>query len=310
MAAAVSFLGSAPPQAPARRGPDSRLLGRTAKTIDNRASSMATKLHRWMQRYARAEADRQIRAFNASMFARYSFSKAEGDIPSRRDLEAQLWDILVSDGSAVFASSLRRTVGTRQAVLTDQAMREFLASKRIKLQQIMSTTHRAVTDSVRQIMLTAILEDPRPSTTEIGRRIARVYHGDAGGTEIARVPAPLRGSRVLPTQRVKLDPAGNLYVFSFERAALIARTEMAQAENEGIVQGYKATGVEGLKWLGYRDGRSGDRHHDRMVGEVIRIGEYFTLPDGTRMRYPGDSRAPIKHLANCRCTVGPVMIME
>lgn len=303
-------VAAALPDTPARRGPDTKLLGRTASVVDNRAGVMARKLHRWMRRYAVAEARRQVAAFEAGPYARYVFGKAEGDIPGRRQLERELWDILVDDSSEMFRSSMRRTIGSRQAVLTDRAMRLFLAEKRIKLQQIMRTTHRDVTNSVRQIMLTALQEDPRPSTTEIGRRIARTYHGAAGGEEIARVPAPLRDSRVLPTQRVKTDPKGNLYVFSFERAALIARTEMVQAENEGIVQGYKATGVEGLKWLAYRDGRSGDRKHDEMHGIIVRVGEYFTLPDGTRMRYPGDSRAPIKHLANCRCTVAPVFLME
>lgn len=307
MASALVLPDTATPD-PARRGPDTKLLGRTASTVDNRAATVARQIHRWMRRYALAEARRQIAEFERSSYARYVFAKAEP--PSRRDLEAELWRILTTSGLAVFRSSARRTVGSRKVVLTDQATRAFLADKRIKLQQIMKTTHRAVTDSVRQIMLTALDEDPRPSTTEIGRRIARVYHGDAGGEEIARVPAPLTGSRVLPTQRVSTDPKGNLYVFSFERAALIARTELAQAENEGIVEGYRATGVEGLRWLAYRDGRSGDRRHNEMHGETVRLGETFELPDGTRMRYPGDSRAPIKHLANCRCTVAPVMIME
>ncbi len=87
---------------------------------------------------------------------------------------------------------------------------------------------------------------------------------------------------------------------------LIARTEMAQAENTGIVEGYKASGVKRLVWLAYKDGRSGDREHDEMHRVETPVGVPFELPDGTRMRYPGDPAAPIKHTANCRCSVGSV----
>jgi SPP1 gp7 family putative phage head morphogenesis protein len=288
---------------PARVGPESRLLGRTEKTIDHAADRMATRLHRWLQRYARAESRRQIAAFESGAIARYVFAKAE--TPTMGQLERELFEILTDDTEKAVISSFRRTTGQRKVEITDRAMRDLMARKQIKLQQIMSTTRRAVTDSVRQIILTAINEVPRPTTNEIGRRIARVYHGDAGGTEIERVQAPLRGSRVLPTQRVKLDPKGNLYVFSFERAHLIARTEMNMAENTGIVEGYKATGVDGLKWLAYRDGRSRSLHKE-MHGKITPIGVPFVLGDGTRMMHPGDPSAPIKHLANCRCTVSPV----
>lgn len=293
-------------QKPARTGPPSLLLGRTAKTTENKAESMATQLHRWMQRYARAEARRQRELMLRSTMTTRVFGKAEP--PTQRELEAELWRILTRGGVAAFTSSTRRTVGSRTAEITDAAMNEFLQTKRIRLQQIMRSTQRAVTDSVRQIILTALSETPRPSTTEIGRRIARVYHGDTGGRIDEKVPAPLINPRVLPTRRVKLDGGGNLYEFSFERAQLIARTEMVQAENAGIVEGYKQTGVDGLEWLAYRDGRSGDRRHDEMHEVKVALGEKFILPDGTPMRYPGDPTAPIKHLANCRCTVAPVIL--
>lgn len=91
------------------------------------------------------------------------------------------------------------------------------------------------------------------------------------------------------------------YAFSPERAALIARTETAIAENAGIFAGYEASGVEEIEWLAMRDGRSGDRHHERMHGKRVKLGEYFTLPSGARMLYPGDSDGPIADLANCRC---------
>jgi hypothetical protein len=62
---------------------------------------------------------------------------------------------------------------------------------------------------------------------------------------------------------------------------------------------YEASGVEEIEWLAYRDGRSGDRHHERMHGKRVKLGEHFTLPSGARMLYPGDSDGPIGDLANC-----------
>lgn len=288
-----------------RKGPEARLIGRTAKTVDNKAASLATQLYRWMQRFARAEARRQRDIVLASSIAQSVFAKAEP--PSQKQLEEELRRILVANGGTAFASSVRRTLGARNAAPADVEMKRFMASKEIRIRQIMSSTRKAVVDSIRQIVLTALAEDPRPSTTEIGRRIGRVYHGDTGGEVRDIVPAPISGSRVLPTERVRLTGGGNLYVFSFERAQLIARTEMAQAENEGIVEGYRQAGVPGLKWLAYNDGRTGDREHNKMNRHPpVAVGEKFTLPDGTRMRYPGDPTAPIKHLANCRCTVRAV----
>lgn len=301
-------------QMPARKGPSSRLLGQSRARTLNRAARMAAQLERWMRRYARFLSDKEAallqrdqvvtRVFDSEPKIRL-YSKAE--TPSQRRLRQELFRILVDNGVPALDMAARRTAGMKQAVITDRMMAEFMRSKQVRLQQIMASTEIAVKESVRQIILTALEEPIRPSTLEIGRRIARVFHGDAGGRETGRVPAPLIDSRVLPTSRVELDTGGNLYVFSPERAALIARTEMAQAENEGIVRGYEATGVEEIEWLAYNDGRSG-RGHDKMRGKRTRIGVPFVLPDGTKIRWPGDSLAPIKHTANCRCGTKGVIV--
>lgn len=97
-------------------------------------------------------------------------------------------------------------------------------------------------------------------------------------------------------------PGERALIFSPERAELIARTELGQAENAGIYAGYVETGVDEIEWLGYRDGRSGQRQHDRMVGVRVKVGEMFVLPSGVRLRHPGDMDAPIGETVNCRCT--------
>lgn len=307
-----------------RKGPDAKLLGRTRATVDNRANSMAAQLRRWLERMARFEARQEIAALMASQVVATSFKsrkvvladqmlmKAE---TTRAELEQQLRRILQTNGRSMATAATRRTLGDRKADVTDAAMAAFMRTKDIRLQQIMAQTRAAVKESVRQVILTALAEVPRPSTGEIARRIRTLYHGNVGGIpeidpetgQMREIPAPLINSRVLPTSRVRTDKGGNLYVFSSERAALIARTEMAQAENTGIVNGYEQAGVEYIMWLAYRDGRSGDREHDEMHGVIIRLGEMFVLPDGTRTPYPGWYRLTIKHLANCRCTTRPVL---
>jgi hypothetical protein len=95
-------------------------------------------------------------------------------------------------------------------------------------------------------------------------------------------------------------------ILSWSRAETIARTEMGRAENQGRLSAYEATGVEELEWIAYSDGRSGDRHHERLDGVRIRRGETWRTPLGNRLRSPGDPTAPVEDTANCRCTMRPV----
>lgn len=144
---------------------------------------------------------------------------------------------------------------------------------------ISEETKAIIRREVKQTLDIALREGKQPSTQDIARRLARtIFTGKDG-----------KGS----------------YAFSFERANLIARTELVQVENTGIVTGMQMVGVERIEWLAYTDGKSGDRHHERMDGKTIAVGEYFTTPLGNKLRYPGDPMAPIAETANCRCTVAP-----
>lgn len=142
-----------------------------------------------------------------------------------------------------------------------------------------------VRESVRGIVDGAASEGL--STGELARRIARTIHA----------VEPEEGG----------EP-GRAYVFSFERAEVIARTEMGQAENTGKMVGFEALGVEEIEWLAYGDGRSGDRHHERMDGKRIKLGGTFTTPLGNRLRYPCDTSGPAEDVVNCRCTVRAVPV--
>jgi hypothetical protein len=146
-----------------------------------------------------------------------------------------------------------------------------------RVNDLLATTKDEVRASVRQIVAEAQSEAKVPSMGEIARRIHTQFHGR--------------------------EVDGRIRVFSPERAAIIAQTELAQAENTGIVEGYKATGVEEIEWLA----RLGSERHGHMNGKRIKLGEYFVTERGNRLRYPGDPSAPIGETINCQCTTAPVI---
>ncbi|NIM50408.1 MAG: hypothetical protein GTO22_14355 [Gemmatimonadales bacterium] len=97
---------------------------------------------------------------------------------------------------------------------------------------------------------------------------------------------------------------------SFERAETIARTELALAENSGLVAGYKATGATHLEWFSFPDAWKWKRRHDTLDGKIMPIGAMFETHLGNRLRFPHDPNAPVGETINCRCTVGPVGLRE
>jgi hypothetical protein len=94
------------------------------------------------------------------------------------------------------------------------------------------------------------------------------------------------------------------------RAETIARTEGLRAAHEGSEDLYEQAISRGdvdadelvKEW---HSGPATEDHrpdHRAMNGKTVPIGEEFVLPDGTRMKHPGDPRGGAKHVANCRCT--------
>lgn len=186
---------------------------------------------------------------------------------SDEDLERRLLQILQLFGlQRVDAAG--RTAGGNDWLIERIDVSSFMRTKEIRVQDILRETRERISEAVRRVLIESERSDRQLSTGATARRIRE---------ELQDMPA--------------------------QRAALIARTELVQAENTGLVEGYTAAGVDELEWVAYSDGRSGDRRHDRMDGKRVRIGEYFVTPLGNRLRYPGDPLAPIKETANCRCTV-------
>lgn len=110
--------------------------------------------------------------------------------------------------------------------------------------------------------------------------------------------------------RIKLLPA-----FGPARALAVGRTETTRATNGGANDAYHAALVEGVnvrsQWLSARDGEVRDAH-GLLDGQVVRVGERFTVPaespigPGRTARYPGDFDLAAL-VVNCRCTTIPVI---
>lgn len=92
----------------------------------------------------------------------------------------------------------------------------------------------------------------------------------------------------------------------------IARTEMHNAHQMGIMNSYYDLGVEYVQWSSAHDKRVRFSHrgntgkHKGVDGEIIPLGALFS----NGLRYPGDTQGPIEEWINCRCGLIPFIIPE
>lgn len=93
----------------------------------------------------------------------------------------------------------------------------------------------------------------------------------------------------------------------YQRAALIARTEVHSASNYGSLQQAKESGLEMQKeWLASRGARTRDSHRSAS-GQVVNLDEPFIV-GGERLMYPGDPSGSGAETINCRCTVAYIVL--
>jgi len=234
--------------------------------VDAQTKPLGKAVAEWLENYAEEMARRTIRDLKAG---RLDIAKATND----KALEKQLLDILAKFGLRQIGTSGKATA---QALDGEWLQRpglldDVIAAKEIQVTRIVRRSLVAVRRSLSEIFATAAREKPTPSVGAIARRIAAKLHG---------------------------PPKGRVYAFSPERAALVARTESVQNEGMAIDEGMVSAGVAETEWIARTDGKSGDRHHERMNGKRAKIGEKFTTPLGNKLRYPGDPRGPIKETAN------------
>lgn len=91
------------------------------------------------------------------------------------------------------------------------------------------------------------------------------------------------------------------------RREMISRTETIRASNAGALNLGKEWGASKKFWMGTIDGRERDTHHEATLtysrDGAIPMDEDFIV-GGVSMNAPGDPRAPVEEVVNCRCTLG------
>ena len=86
-------------------------------------------------------------------------------------------------------------------------------------------------------------------------------------------------------------------------ATRIARTEIHNAHNEGIMGSYETLGVEYTQWIAASDDRTRESHEE-INGEIIPFGGEYS----NGLSYPGDTSGPIEEWINCRCSNAPFVM--
>ena len=83
----------------------------------------------------------------------------------------------------------------------------------------------------------------------------------------------------------------------------IARTEIHNSHNQGVMRIYDEVGVEYTQWIAANDDRVRESHEE-INGEIIRIGDTYS----NGLEYPGDTSGPIEEWINCRCSNAPFVM--
>ena len=261
-----------------------RLLGQRRKQREARAKAYEKALARWLASYRNFLQRQTLDTFKGRVL------KVNGE-EYYRDKLAELINLFGMREAADAANNAMGSVIVPRRLIEESEKnegygpvsqvkwfwREYQDGVFVRANDIMQDTKLRINRKVNNMVQLALQEEPNPTVAEFARRIRGEVFEDE-------------------------------YTFSPNRAALIARTELTQAQNAGTFEGYKASGVERVEWLAFNDGKSGDRHHERLNGKIITVGEKFhNKATGVKLRYPGDPSAPISETANCRCTLAPVI---
>ena len=263
--------------------------GPGARQAEARSKAMAGQIKAVLDRYLKELVDEEVRLVRAVV--KKSIESAE-----QRAINA-LVAILQTGGLREVQDAGNRSMGAGQKfIIPPTFQEEFLREKTVLatglVEQVREEFQRNMGNQIGRWMT----EEPGITASELARRIRfSTYLDDA------EVLAPGQKPTKVALQPLERGPAIVRNVWG--RSSLIARTEMMQAQNQGNLKALEASGVEYIEWSSSLT--DGGRGHQELNGDVRRLGDYFTLPDGSEMRWPGDNSrgAGIKHIANCRCTI-------
>ena len=260
-----------------RRGPG-------ARQAEARSKALAPKIKAIFDRYYKILVDEEIKRTKGLV--------QKGAEDRTRFIE-QLAQLLTISGIREIEDAGRKTDPSFKVAPT--FFQQYFDEKKNEATALLTNVDNEFKSKMREFLAQWTTEDPGITQAELARRIRFSFYAD-GAEVLAPNQKPSRGI-LEPLER---GPRITRDVFA--RASLIARTEMGKAQNRGNFEGLKATGRKYKIWKPERS--DGGRGHQEMRNVIAPIDEPFTLPDGTRMMYPGDPSAPIKHVANCRCGIG------
>jgi len=263
--------------------------GPGARQAEARSKAMAGQIKAVLDRYLKELVDEEVRLVRAVV--KKTIESAE-----QRAINA-LVTILQTGGLREVQDAGNRSMGAGQKfIIPPTFQEEFLREKTVLatglVEQVREEFQRNMGNQIGRWMT----EEPGITSSELARRIRfSTYLDDA------EVLAPGQKPTKVALQPLERGPAIVRNVWG--RSSLIARTEMMQAQNQGNLKALEASGVEYVEWSSSLT--DGGRGHQELNRDVRRLGDYFTLPDGSEMRWPGDNSrgAGIKHIANCRCTI-------
>lgn len=276
-------------------------LRATRAVIEARQKGLQAALATWLTRMARIYAREGVADIDALLGRQIIKAADNGPVDEHGNLRSDLIALLRRYGIRTAADAANGTAG--EVIYKPNMVADAMAGKPVKIKwfweydqgviaradDVMRSTKTDVREYVRSLVTGAMNESPQPSVGEVARRIRNTLYSGAPD---------------------KTSEQGRVFTFSSERAAIIARTEIAQAHAAGQAEGYYATSDDNdeLEWLAYA---GGGRGHEKMSGERITIADskssdssrWFHLPSGNDLRYPCDVNAPIGDTINCRCDV-------
>lgn len=297
-----------------------------ARRIDSKGNALEVGIMRWLQRYAELRMKDVTRALDAGGVAELKrrFAKPMQPVALSKAapkdillMEKELQQLLIKFGLVQFktAGKAAARLANQNWKLTPKHAEIAAADAAEKVVLLVESTELQVRDSINRLVRQALSTTPRPTVRELGRQIARTWMGPAsdramirGTDEERRVTADWRRSQK------EIDAGGREHIFSFGRAQVIARTELSKAENKGIAQAYEDIGIDSVRWVAFGDGRSGERHHERMNRHrpiTVKAmqgkdpSKWFKLPNGERAPYPNAPGMTAFNAVNCRCTIVP-----
>ena len=264
---------------------------RDAKKLEGRANALSTGVKAYLQYRTR----KIVRDLTQELRRTGKVRKSVPVQKATRE-EKRFARLMAFYGLRQITDTGREYVGS-EWVIPNTYISDYLNEKTILLQQLDSSIEKEFREAVGRALAEWMKETPRPTIGQISERLRRWL--------------TVSNQKDAPTE---LKPLGNRFTIEGlgARARTIARTEINAARNYGRVEAGKLLGREFKVWLASNDGKSGNRHHEALNGQIVGMNEWFENPKTkAKLRYPGDPKARSKlgvasEVINCRCSVRPI----